>query len=121
MSAPVFGRVLYNYAASHYDELSIRFNQIVTVVSENTGADGWWEVQLQGKKGKVPANYIEVIPEPRGTRTADSAVLVNRVCMLIAHSLARSLACLQANAHNACTITRSRRSLASIFRSSVAT
>eukprot|EP01094_Clydonella_sp_ATCC50884_P029053 TRINITY_DN894_c0_g1_i1.p1 TRINITY_DN894_c0_g1~~TRINITY_DN894_c0_g1_i1.p1 ORF type:complete len:1012 (+),score=384.73 TRINITY_DN894_c0_g1_i1:52-3087(+) len=59
-------RVLYNYQAAHEDELTIRFNQIVTVVNENSGAEGWWEVKRKGKTGKIPSNYIEEIPKPSG-------------------------------------------------------
>jgi hypothetical protein len=76
MASNSLGRVLYNYTAGHFDELSIRFNQIVTIVSEDTGAEGWWEVQLQGKRGKIPANYVEVLTDLCGMHHTYNALCV---------------------------------------------
>jgi hypothetical protein len=62
-----YARVLYNYTATYADELSLRLNDVVTIVSfSSTAGAGWWEARLRGKTGKIPDNFVEVIEEPTG-------------------------------------------------------
>jgi formin-binding protein 1 len=53
-------RALYDYDGASELELSIREGDVVVVVSEDKG-DGWTEVELKGKIGSVPSNYVEVV------------------------------------------------------------
>lgn len=56
-------RAIYDYDAGSELELSIREGDLVAVVSEDKG-DGWTEVELKGKVGSVPSNYVEVVDKP---------------------------------------------------------
>jgi hypothetical protein len=51
-------RALYDYDAGSELELSIREGDVLAVVAEDKG-DGWTEVELKGKVGSVPSNYVE--------------------------------------------------------------
>ena len=53
-------RALYDYDAGSELELSIREGDVLAVLAEDKG-DGWTEVELKGKVGSVPSNYIEVV------------------------------------------------------------
>jgi formin-binding protein 1 len=51
-------QALYDYDAGSELELSIKEGDVVALVGEDKG-DGWTEVELKGKIGSVPSNYIE--------------------------------------------------------------
>jgi formin-binding protein 1 len=53
-------RAMYDYDASTELELSIREGDMVVMVAEDKG-DGWTEVEMKGKVGSVPSNYIEAV------------------------------------------------------------
>jgi len=53
-------RALYDYDAGSELELSIREGDLLVVVAEDKG-DGWTEVEMKGKVGSVPSNYVEVV------------------------------------------------------------
>jgi hypothetical protein len=53
-------RALYDYDAGSELELTIREGDVLAVVAEDKG-DGWTEVELKGKVGSVPSNYVEVV------------------------------------------------------------
>ena len=53
-------KAMYDYDAGSEFELSIREGDVVVLVSEDKG-DGWTEVDLKGKIGSVPSNYIEAV------------------------------------------------------------
>ena len=52
-------RALYDYDAGSELELSIREGDLLVVVAEDKG-DGWTEVEMKGRVGSVPSNYVEV-------------------------------------------------------------
>ena len=52
-------KVLYDYAAQQYDELSIQKGDIINIYEKQ--ADGWWQGELRGKVGIFPATYVEDI------------------------------------------------------------
>lgn len=56
-------RALYDYDAGSELELSVREGDVLVVVSEDKG-DGWTEVEVKGKVGSVPSNYVEVVDKP---------------------------------------------------------
>jgi hypothetical protein len=50
--------VEYNYEAEQSDELSIKVGDIIKNVTISEG--GWWEGELNGKKGMFPDNFVKV-------------------------------------------------------------
>ncbi|XP_041964175.1 SH3 domain-containing protein 21 isoform X1 [Alosa sapidissima] len=56
-------QVMFDYAAFAEDELDMKKGDIITVISKDTGDDGWWEGELNGRRGFFPDNFVMVIPE----------------------------------------------------------
>jgi len=50
-------KAMYTYAGQTQDELSFNEGDILTIHKKDPG--GWWEGELNGKRGWVPANYLE--------------------------------------------------------------
>lgn len=57
----VFAKVVFDYVADQEDELSLNVGDIVTNIEIQDG--GWWEGEVDGKKGMFPENFVEVIKE----------------------------------------------------------
>lgn len=49
----------YDYEAEQPDELSIKVGQTIKNVLTEDG--GWWEGELDGKKGMFPDNFVKVM------------------------------------------------------------
>lgn len=49
-------RGIYQFAATNHDELSFNPGDILTLVETN---GDWWTAELHGRRGLVPANYIQ--------------------------------------------------------------
>ena len=67
-SEPPRVKVLYNYRGKSSRELPIRKGDVLVLVNDSN--KDWWKVELNGKQGFVPANYIrkmEAPPSPRPT------------------------------------------------------
>ncbi|XP_062395305.1 SH3 domain-containing protein 21 isoform X2 [Sardina pilchardus] len=56
-------QVMFDYAAFAEDELEMKKGDIVTVISKDTEDEGWWEGELNGRRGFFPDNFVMVIPE----------------------------------------------------------
>ena len=56
---PPSPRVIYDYDANMYDELTIRAGDVIRVHDKQ--ADGWWlgELEEGGAVGIFPATYVE--------------------------------------------------------------
>ena len=52
-------RAIYDYTANMYDELSIRYGDVINVHDKQE--DGWWLGECDGKIGIFPATYVETI------------------------------------------------------------
>ena len=50
-------RVIYDYDANMYDELTIRVGDVINIHDKQ--ADGWWLGELGGTVGIFPATYVE--------------------------------------------------------------
>lgn len=48
---------LYDYDAGTADELSFKEGDQIVVIQKDNG--GWWEGELRGKRGWIPANYVK--------------------------------------------------------------
>ncbi|XP_033646458.1 sorting nexin-33-like isoform X2 [Asterias rubens] len=57
-------KVLYDFdGEADNGELSIRENQVLTIIRQDVG-DGWWEAETSNKqKGLIPEAYVEVIQD----------------------------------------------------------
>lgn len=52
-------RALYDYTANMYDELSIRYGDVINIHDKQE--DGWWLGECDGSVGIFPATYVESI------------------------------------------------------------
>jgi len=50
-------KALYDYEASSNDELTFHEGDMITIIQKDNG--GWWEGELRGKRGWIPANYVQ--------------------------------------------------------------
>jgi len=50
-------RALYPYTGQTAEELSFQENDMITILKKDPG--GWWEGELKGKRGWIPANYVQ--------------------------------------------------------------
>ena len=52
-------QALYDYDATTDDELTFKEGDVITILQKDPA--GWWEGELNGRKGWVPANYVKEI------------------------------------------------------------
>jgi len=52
-------KAIYAYAGQTQDELSFKEGDVITIHKKDPG--GWWEGELSGKRGWIPANYVQEI------------------------------------------------------------
>jgi len=50
-------KALYNYQGATQDELSFQEGDIISILKKDPG--GWWEGELKGRRGWIPANYVQ--------------------------------------------------------------
>ncbi|KAJ3148444.1 Unconventional myosin-Ie [Geranomyces variabilis] len=51
-------KALYDYEASEADELSFKTGAVISITNKDD--EGWWQGELNGRKGLFPANYVEL-------------------------------------------------------------
>lgn len=56
-------QVMFDYVAFAEDELDMKKGDIVTILTKETEDEGWWEGELNGRRGFFPDNFVMVIPE----------------------------------------------------------
>ncbi|KAG8508841.1 SH3 domain-containing kinase-binding protein 1 [Galemys pyrenaicus] len=62
--------VEFDYQAQHDDELTISVGEIITNIRKEDG--GWWEGQINGRRGLFPDNFVRVQEEmPLGLAVVD--------------------------------------------------
>ena len=59
-------RVKFPFTARHDDELDVRFNDLIRIVTKETEVEGWSDVEFNGKQGKLPTSYFQPIPSYDG-------------------------------------------------------
>lgn len=52
---------LFPYDAKHDDELSLKENDVITLLSTELPDKGWWKGQLNDKIGVFPDNFVKLI------------------------------------------------------------
>ncbi|KAH9259945.1 hypothetical protein BASA81_001705 [Batrachochytrium salamandrivorans] len=58
----VLARAEYTWDATDTVEISFEAGDVLAVVSQNTGSEGWWEGQLtDGSRGLFPFNHVEIL------------------------------------------------------------
>ncbi|NXB46522.1 SH3K1 protein, partial [Leucopsar rothschildi] len=55
-------KVLFPYEAQNDDELTIREGDVVTLISKDCIDVGWWEGELNGRRGVFPDNFVKLLP-----------------------------------------------------------
>lgn len=55
-------KVLFPYEALNEDELTIREGDIVLVINKDCVDVGWWEGEVNGRRGVFPDNFIKLLP-----------------------------------------------------------
>ena len=53
--------MVFDYTAEQSDELNLKVGDIVTGIRKEDG--GWWEGEVNGKRGMFPENFVEVIAD----------------------------------------------------------
>ncbi|XP_039770084.1 SH3 domain-containing kinase-binding protein 1 isoform X5 [Ornithorhynchus anatinus] len=64
-------KVIFPYEAQNDDELTIKEGDIVTLVNKDCIDVGWWEGELNGRRGVFPDNFVKLLPsdfEKEGNR-----------------------------------------------------
>ncbi|KAM9973382.1 hypothetical protein ACTFIR_012758 [Dictyostelium discoideum] len=56
---PIWVRALYDYDAADDKEISFKENDVICITQDFE--DGWWNGDLNGNVGRVPANYFEYL------------------------------------------------------------
>ena len=52
---------LFPYEANHEDELTLKENDTILLLSTDLPDKGWWKGQLNGKIGVFPDNFVKLI------------------------------------------------------------
>ncbi|KAM9180949.1 SH3 domain-containing kinase-binding protein 1 isoform 3-T3 [Dugong dugon] len=64
-------KVIFPYEAQNDDELTIKEGDIVTLINKDCIDLGWWEGELNGRRGVFPDNFVKLLPpdfEKEGNR-----------------------------------------------------
>ncbi|XP_030573475.1 uncharacterized protein LOC115771763 [Drosophila novamexicana] len=57
-----FCRVEFPYAPQNEDELELKVDDIISVISMELPDKGWWKGELHGKVGVFPDNFVKLLP-----------------------------------------------------------
>ncbi|KAK6326122.1 hypothetical protein J4Q44_G00017670 [Coregonus suidteri] len=71
-------QVMFDYAALTEDELNLKKGHIVTVITKETEDEGWWEGELNGRRGFFPDNFVMVIPMTNTLQSGSTSQLPER-------------------------------------------
>ncbi|XP_051908952.1 CD2-associated protein [Hippocampus zosterae] len=58
-----FCRVTFALEATNQDELTLREDDIISIISKDTGEPGWWRGEVGGKEGVFPDNFVVMLSE----------------------------------------------------------
>jgi hypothetical protein len=62
---PMLVRAEYAWDPQDPVELSLEQGEVIAVISQSTGSEGWWEGQnANGSRGLFPFNHVELLPPP---------------------------------------------------------
>uniref|UniRef100_A0A8C8SMA1 SH3 domain containing kinase binding protein 1 n=1 Tax=Pelusios castaneus TaxID=367368 RepID=A0A8C8SMA1_9SAUR len=55
-------KVIFPYEAQNEDELTIKEGDIVTLINKDCIDAGWWEGELNSRRGVFPDNFVKLLP-----------------------------------------------------------
>uniref|UniRef100_H3D3R9 Osteoclast-stimulating factor 1 n=1 Tax=Tetraodon nigroviridis TaxID=99883 RepID=H3D3R9_TETNG len=55
-------QVMFDYQPKTEDELSLKKGDVIVILNKETEDEGWWEGELNGRRGFFPDNFVMVIP-----------------------------------------------------------
>lgn len=55
-------QVMFDYTAITEDELDLKKGDLVTIINKVSDDEGWWEGELNGRRGFFPDNFVMIIP-----------------------------------------------------------
>ncbi|GMT00465.1 hypothetical protein PENTCL1PPCAC_22639, partial [Pristionchus entomophagus] len=61
-----YAKVTFDYVAQHEDELSLKVGQTVWVVNKRTTDSGWYEGEVDGRRGLFPDNFVSLMKPSSG-------------------------------------------------------
>ncbi|XP_037532756.1 SH3 domain-containing protein 21 isoform X2 [Nematolebias whitei] len=59
-------QVMFDYKAKAEDELDLKKGDVVVLLNKETEDEGWWEGELNGRRGFFPDNFVMLLP-PKDT------------------------------------------------------
>ncbi|XP_024270230.1 SH3 domain-containing kinase-binding protein 1 isoform X3 [Oncorhynchus tshawytscha] len=66
-------QVMFDYPAVTEDELNLKKGDIVTIITKETEDEGWWEGEMNGRRGFFPDNFVMVIPTTDGLQSGSTS------------------------------------------------
>ena len=60
-SNDVGAKGLYDFTAEEDEELTFKAGDMMKIIEQDPE---WWVAEIRGKKGFVPANYVEIVQSP---------------------------------------------------------
>uniref|UniRef100_A0A672PRN9 Osteoclast-stimulating factor 1 n=1 Tax=Sinocyclocheilus grahami TaxID=75366 RepID=A0A672PRN9_SINGR len=55
-------QAMFDYTAVTEDELNLKKGDVIAIINKTTEDEGWWEGELNGRRGFFPDNFVLVIP-----------------------------------------------------------
>ena len=52
---------LYDFTPVESEDLGFRKGDVIEIIKIGEGPDSWWQGQINGKRGNLPGNYVELI------------------------------------------------------------
>ncbi|KJH52928.1 SH3 domain protein [Dictyocaulus viviparus] len=63
-------RVKFEYEPQHSDELRLgEIGQLITIIRKDCGDAGWFEGEINGRRGLFPDNFVELVQVPVNTQS----------------------------------------------------
>eukprot|EP00079_Xenopus_tropicalis_P014715 XP_004911622.1 PREDICTED: SH3 domain-containing protein 21 isoform X1 [Xenopus tropicalis] len=67
--AKEYCRVMFDYKPFLPDELALKKGDVILLISKETGDEGWWQGEHNGKTGLFPDNFVLIIPPDMQIKT----------------------------------------------------
>ncbi|XP_029966215.1 CD2-associated protein isoform X2 [Salarias fasciatus] len=61
--AKEYCKVTFAFEAKHVDELSLKVDDIIHILTKDTGEPGWWRGEIGGEEGVFPDNFVTPISD----------------------------------------------------------
>ncbi|XP_077455456.1 SH3 domain-containing protein 21 [Stigmatopora argus] len=67
-------QAMFDYKAKAEDELDFKKGDVVVLLRKETEDEGWWEGELNGRRGFFPDNFVMVIPPKDSLKAGDKSL-----------------------------------------------